>query len=194
MLKLLFELGRAIAQAVSCWLPTAVAQVWSCGVCGGQNGAGAGFLWVLRFPMPVFVPPIAPQSPSSLIWGWSSSGRSTKWTQSHPTKNNNNKKKYWWRFTHILQIMFCGLLCSTYVIFSCTVCWFCPYWITKFSYPRNISGNEKQHVHSWSVRTQKIFHDKIPLIHIHVICMQCNSLAHGYPLKRCSHILGYFIL
>jgi ribosomal protein L37AE/L43A len=66
--------GRAIAQAVSHWLPTTVARVqarvWSCGICGGQSGAGAGFLWVLRFPLPIFIPPIAPQSPSSIIWGW----------------------------------------------------------------------------------------------------------------------------
>jgi hypothetical protein len=65
--------GRAIAQAVSRWLPTAAARVrarvWSCGICGGQNGAGAGFLGVLRFPLPIFIPPIAPQSPSSIIWG-----------------------------------------------------------------------------------------------------------------------------
>jgi hypothetical protein len=65
--------GCAIAQAVSRWLPTAAARVqarvWSCGICGGQSGAGAGFLWVLRFPLPIFIPPIAPQSPSSIIWG-----------------------------------------------------------------------------------------------------------------------------
>jgi hypothetical protein len=39
--------GRAIAQAVSRWLPTAAArirsQVKSCGICGGQSGIGAGF-------------------------------------------------------------------------------------------------------------------------------------------------------
>jgi hypothetical protein len=66
-------MGRAIAQAVSRWLPTAVARVrarvWSCGICGGQSGAGAGFLRVLRFSLPIFIPPIAPQSPSSIIWG-----------------------------------------------------------------------------------------------------------------------------
>jgi hypothetical protein len=62
-------MGRAIAQAVSRWLPTAAARVWSCGICGGQSGAGAGFLRVLRFPLPIFIPPIAPQSPSSIIWG-----------------------------------------------------------------------------------------------------------------------------
>jgi hypothetical protein len=41
------KVGRAIAQAVSRWLPTAAARVrarvWSSGICGGQSGAGAGF-------------------------------------------------------------------------------------------------------------------------------------------------------
>jgi hypothetical protein len=73
LLKLQLCKGRAIAQAVSRWLPTAVAQirawVWSCGICGGQSGTGAGFVWVLRFPLPIFIPPIAPQSSSSIIWG-----------------------------------------------------------------------------------------------------------------------------
>jgi hypothetical protein len=66
--------GRIIAQAVSHWLPTAVARVrsrvLSNWICGGQSGAGAGFLRVLRFPPPIFIPPIAPQSPSPIIWGW----------------------------------------------------------------------------------------------------------------------------
>jgi hypothetical protein len=65
--------GRTIAQAVSRRLPTAAARVrarvWSCGICGGQSGAGAGFLRVLRFPLPIRIPPVAPQSPSSIIWG-----------------------------------------------------------------------------------------------------------------------------
>jgi hypothetical protein len=63
-----------IAQAVSHWLPTAAARVQSrvqsSGICGGQSGTGAGFLQVLRFPLPIFIPPIAPQSPSPIIWGW----------------------------------------------------------------------------------------------------------------------------
>jgi hypothetical protein len=66
--------GCAVAQEVSRWLPTVAAQVrawvWSCGICGGQSGAGAGFLQVLQFPLPVFIPPVSPQSPSSVIWGW----------------------------------------------------------------------------------------------------------------------------
>jgi hypothetical protein len=39
--------GHAVAQAVSCWLPIVAAWVlvWAAsGVCGGQNGTGAGFL------------------------------------------------------------------------------------------------------------------------------------------------------
>jgi hypothetical protein len=57
-------IGRAVDQAVSRWLPTAVALVRvraACGVCGGQSGIGAGFLRVLRFPLPL----IPPNSPSS---------------------------------------------------------------------------------------------------------------------------------
>jgi hypothetical protein len=48
--------GRAVAQAVSRWFPTAAARVCvraACGVCGGQSGMGAGFLRVLRFPLPI---------------------------------------------------------------------------------------------------------------------------------------------
>jgi hypothetical protein len=59
--------GRVIAQAVSRWLPTAATRVRararSCGICAGQSGTEAGFLQVFRFPLPIFIPPIAPQSP-----------------------------------------------------------------------------------------------------------------------------------
>jgi hypothetical protein len=63
------------------------AQVRSCRICGGQSGTGAGFLWVVRSPLPILIPPTAPHS-SSIIWGWHNrpvSGRRTKWTQSHST-------------------------------------------------------------------------------------------------------------
>jgi hypothetical protein len=59
------RVGRAIAQAASRWLPIAAARVrdrvWSSGICG-QSGAGAGFLRVLRFPLPIFIPPNSPSS------------------------------------------------------------------------------------------------------------------------------------
>jgi hypothetical protein len=68
------------------WLLTAVrvrARVRSCGICAGESGTGAGFLRVLRIPLPIFIPPIAPQSPSPIIW-----------TQFQPTNNNNNPLGY----------------------------------------------------------------------------------------------------
>jgi hypothetical protein len=65
--SLLYSLGRkgrAIAQAGSRWLPTVAAQVrsqvWLSGICGGLSGAGAGFLQVLQFPRPIFIPPNSP--------------------------------------------------------------------------------------------------------------------------------------
>jgi hypothetical protein len=64
IIYLLPKLGRAVAQAVSRWLPTAAARVRvraACGVCGGQSGTGGGFLRVLRFPLPI-IPPISPLS------------------------------------------------------------------------------------------------------------------------------------
>jgi hypothetical protein len=62
--ELMGTIGRAVAQAVSRWLPTAAAGVRvraACGVYGGQSGIGAGFLRVLRFPLPI-IPPISPLS------------------------------------------------------------------------------------------------------------------------------------
>jgi hypothetical protein len=62
----------------------------SCGICGGQSDTGAGFLRVLRFLLPILIPPTAPHS-SSIIRGWfhrPNGGRRTKWTQSYPTQRN----------------------------------------------------------------------------------------------------------
>jgi hypothetical protein len=96
--------SRAIAQAVSRRLTTAAARVWakvrSCGICGEQSGAGAGFLPVLRFPLSIINHRLLHiYSLLSIIRGWYSrpfSGRRTKWTRSHPTPRNKNiicKKK-----------------------------------------------------------------------------------------------------
>jgi hypothetical protein len=72
--RLAYGIGRTIAQVVSRRLPTGAARVRArvslCGIYGGQSGTGIAFLQVLRFPLPIFIPPIAPQSPSPIIWGW----------------------------------------------------------------------------------------------------------------------------
>jgi hypothetical protein len=60
------SIGRAVAQPVSRWLPTAAARVRvraACGICGGQSGTEAGFLRVLRFPLPI-IPSISASSES----------------------------------------------------------------------------------------------------------------------------------
>jgi hypothetical protein len=58
-----------MAQAVSHWLSTRVAQVQSQvrsrWICGGQNDTEAGFLQVLWFPLSILIPP--PASHSLLI-------------------------------------------------------------------------------------------------------------------------------
>jgi hypothetical protein len=41
------------------------AQVRSCGICGGRNCTGAGFLRVLPFPLPILI-----AHSSSTIRGW----------------------------------------------------------------------------------------------------------------------------
>jgi hypothetical protein len=92
----LISLDCAIAQAVSRRLPNAAArvraQVRSCEICGGQSGTGAGFLQVLRFLLPIFIPPTDPHS-SSIIPGWYNrplTGRRANWTVStHPKKLTN---------------------------------------------------------------------------------------------------------
>jgi hypothetical protein len=62
------NVGRAIAQAVSRRLPIPAARVRArvspCGICGGQSGTWTSFLRVLLFPLPIRIPPIAPQSSS----------------------------------------------------------------------------------------------------------------------------------
>jgi hypothetical protein len=107
-----FYLGCTIAQAVSCWLPTSVAwvrsRVWSSWICGGQSGSGAGFLRVLQFPLPIFIPPITPQSPSPIIWGWYNRPEvaTIQGTYSHPT--SNKRKSFYlnlfWGFRMVLKL------------------------------------------------------------------------------------------
>jgi hypothetical protein len=88
---LTLQLGRAIAQAVSRWIPTAAAsvraRVWSSRICDGQSGAGAGFLRVLRFPLSIF---IQPNSPSSQSPGAGTIGHSVADVPSEPNMNSTS--------------------------------------------------------------------------------------------------------
>jgi hypothetical protein len=92
--------GRALAQAVSRWLPTAServqAQVRSYGICGRQSDTGASSLQVLRFPF-LLIPPTESESTSLIIQGWCNRpnrGLGTEWTKSHPTPKKLKKKKH----------------------------------------------------------------------------------------------------
>jgi hypothetical protein len=96
--KVRSTLGHAVVELVSRRFPTTAARVRarvrSCGISDGQSGTGAGFLRVLRFPLPILIPPTATHS-SSIIRGWYKwpiSGRRTKWTQSYPTPRNQQKR------------------------------------------------------------------------------------------------------
>jgi hypothetical protein len=51
------------------------------GICGKQCGAGAGFLRVLRFPLPIFIPPDSPSSNHPGRYNRPFSGRRAEWTQ-----------------------------------------------------------------------------------------------------------------
>jgi hypothetical protein len=67
--------------------------------------------------LPIRIPPIVPQSSSSLssiIWGWHNrpnSGHSTKWTKSHPMRKIKSNKV----ITTVLQ-MVCEFSCTTYLL------------------------------------------------------------------------------
>jgi hypothetical protein len=106
-----FEQVCCLAHAICRRLPTARAQVQSlvksCWICGWQSGTEPGFLWMLRFPLPILIPLNAPNC-------WydrpiMSSGLRIKWIQSRP--NSRNKKgptllgNYWRRHGH--QILIC---------------------------------------------------------------------------------------
>jgi hypothetical protein len=76
------------------------------GIRGGQSGTGADFLQVLLFPLLIFIPPIAPQSPSHIIWGGNNKPAVAAVPSAlsfTPTSNNNNNIKV---ITVHLNLMF----------------------------------------------------------------------------------------
>jgi hypothetical protein len=89
-----FLVGRATPQAVNHWLPTTVARVWS----DGQSGAGAGFLRVLRFPLPIFIPLNSPssQSPGAGTTGqkWPTCRVDPVWSP-YPPKTSSQMMIFW---------------------------------------------------------------------------------------------------
>jgi hypothetical protein len=80
------EMGLKKAAPLLKQLVTGFPPLWSgvrhrvchVGFCGGQSGVGVGFLRVLRFPLPIFIPPIAPKI--ILIYHWGVYNR-PKWPQ-----------------------------------------------------------------------------------------------------------------
>jgi hypothetical protein len=96
---------------VSRRLPTAAAriraQVRSCEVCRGQSGAGAGFLRVFRFHLPILISQTIPHSLSFIIRDWYNRpiiGRRTKWTHSVSSHPKKLKEKFEFNFPNFLLI------------------------------------------------------------------------------------------
>jgi hypothetical protein len=90
--------GRAIAEAVSRWLPTAAtrvqSRVWSSGICGGQIGAGQVFSEYFDFPCHSFHPILHPHNHPGR-YNRPVNGRGAEWTQFglHPPLCKLKKKK-----------------------------------------------------------------------------------------------------
>jgi hypothetical protein len=73
VVRLTDSVGRAIAHETSRRLLTATDwvrnQVRSFGIGGAQYGTGTGFFRVLRFTLPIVIPPTAPHSSSIILAG-----------------------------------------------------------------------------------------------------------------------------
>jgi hypothetical protein len=119
------DFDRAVAPAISHWLPTMVAwvcaRVWSSGICGGQSGAGAGFLGVLRFPLPIFISPNFPSSQSPRAYTIGQKWRHAEWTQYglHPP-TMQIKKRYEFSMAQCVPVtpVFILLICKSHLLWN----------------------------------------------------------------------------
>jgi hypothetical protein len=57
-----YILSQALSRQFSTTTAFVRSQFSSCGIYGGQSGTDVGFLRVLRFPLPILIPPTAPSS------------------------------------------------------------------------------------------------------------------------------------
>jgi hypothetical protein len=145
--------GRAIAQPVSRRLPIAATRVrvrvWSCEICDGQSCTGAGFLWVLRFPLPILISPTAQHSSSSIIRGCYNtpvSGRQTRrdltWARTRAAAVGSQRLTAWTitrptlfvlaacpkrppKENHALGLFIRAVLMKTHVNFNYVKSWMC---------------------------------------------------------------------
>jgi hypothetical protein len=53
------QFRRVVSRRVPITAARSRAKIRSCGICGGQSGTREGFLRVLRFPLPILIPPTA---------------------------------------------------------------------------------------------------------------------------------------
>jgi hypothetical protein len=88
--------GLAVAQAVSRWFPITAARVRvgaACGICGGQNGIGAGFSEYFGFSCQSFHQFLYHHNHPGLH-NRPIGGRIAEWTQLDSTPNYTNKKTF----------------------------------------------------------------------------------------------------
>jgi hypothetical protein len=77
-------------------------QVNSWVICVRQSGPGAGYLRVLKFPLPILIPQSAPQS-CTMVWGWWNRPVSQSVSQWHSTKWILSINTLVWSFSSALR-------------------------------------------------------------------------------------------
>jgi hypothetical protein len=122
--------GRTVAQAGSCWLPTAEAwvrtRVWSSGIYGRQSGARAGYLRLLLFPLTIFITPNSPSSQSpwtgTISQKWPTCRVDPVWTPPLTTRIKKNLRHQRFRGTYYLHGISKVLTFRRYLVLSFSGC------------------------------------------------------------------------